>query len=84
MTDTLSQTEQKKAASLSAKINESVARVTAFKIKAGLLQFVPVPNEKGEIDQENPVYTVVRASELPPFDESAYKSAYDEGMSFYR
>lgn len=84
VTDTLSQTEQKKAASLSAKINESVARVTAFKIKAGLLQFVPVPNEKGEIDQENPVYTVVRASELPPFDESAYKSAYDEGMSFYR
>ena len=56
----------------------------AYKIKAELLQFVPVLNEKGETNPMNPAYIVSAAPDFPPFDKAAFQSAYDDGMEFYK
>ena len=83
-TETLSDDERAAAKRLAQKINESVCRVIAYKIKAGLLQFVPVLNEKGETNPMNPAYIVSAAPDFPPFDKAAFQSAYDDGMEFYK
>ncbi len=72
------------SAAFAEKIDEAVRRVIAYKIKAGLLQYLPVPNERGVIDDAHPAYIVVPGPGVPSFDKAAFAAAYAEGMQFYQ
>lgn len=72
------------SAAFAEKVDEAVRRVIAYKIKAGLLQYVPVLNEKGVVDDAHPAYIVVPNPGVPSFDKDAFAAAYAEGMQFYQ
>lgn len=74
----------KEDAAFAQKINDSVSRVIAYKIKAGLLNLEKI--EAGE-DKKSDSQTSCRvtiSSDISVFNQEVYKAAYDEGMSFYK
>ncbi len=68
------------------KIQDSVCRVIAYKVKAGLLNLEKMEKSEDETARKSsaPSYRVMISANLPAFDQDAFKAAYDEGMSFYK
>lgn len=80
----LADADKKNAGAFAQKVETAVRHVIAYKIRAGLLQYVPVLNKNGEADKKHPAYIVAPNLAAPAFDQAAYTAAYDEGMRFYQ